>query len=209
MRTRKSPQERRNEILDVAQRLFAAEGYSQVQVEDMLKASGLSRGGFYHHFKSKADVLEGLIERETIELAATATSNSEGVFHGLLVAGSRYRGANPGVLDTLSRSPDVADYLHFAESAQRRHLCGPLSEAVQSAIDAGRYEPSPPEHVADLFLAVNARINRMRLTGQWTDAEALAYSRTALRAIGALLGAQDEFLNLANALQTGKGGDQI
>jgi AcrR family transcriptional regulator len=54
---------RRNEILDVAQRLVATKGYQQMTIEDILAELGISKGAFYHYFDSKADLLESLVAR--------------------------------------------------------------------------------------------------------------------------------------------------
>jgi AcrR family transcriptional regulator len=45
------------ELVEIAEKLFLDKGYEETSVEDILKASGLSKGGFYHYFKSKEEVL--------------------------------------------------------------------------------------------------------------------------------------------------------
>jgi AcrR family transcriptional regulator len=55
--------ERRNEILDAAQRLIYTKGYEQMSIQDLLDILGISRGAFYHYFDSKQALLEALIER--------------------------------------------------------------------------------------------------------------------------------------------------
>lgn len=54
---------RRNEILDVAQRLVYTKGYEQMTIQDMLDDLQISKGAFYHYFDSKPALLEALIER--------------------------------------------------------------------------------------------------------------------------------------------------
>ncbi|WP_223068609.1 TetR/AcrR family transcriptional regulator [Paenibacillus caui] len=61
-RTVKDPQQRKQEILQAAEQLFLSNGYEKTTVEDILRKVGLSKGGFYHHFQSKEDVLLGLID---------------------------------------------------------------------------------------------------------------------------------------------------
>ncbi|MFT9496729.1 TetR/AcrR family transcriptional regulator [Anaerosolibacter sp.] len=48
---------KKNELVEIAEKLFIEKGYEETSVEDILKASGLSKGGFYHYFKSKEEVL--------------------------------------------------------------------------------------------------------------------------------------------------------
>ena len=55
--------EKRNEILDVAQRLVYTKGYEQMTIQDILDDLQISKGAFYHYFDSKQALLEALIER--------------------------------------------------------------------------------------------------------------------------------------------------
>jgi AcrR family transcriptional regulator len=54
---------RRNEILDVAQRLVYTRGYEQMTIQDILDDLQISKGAFYHYFDSKQALLEALIAR--------------------------------------------------------------------------------------------------------------------------------------------------
>ena len=45
------------ELVEIAEKMFLVKGYEETSVDDILKASGLSKGGFYHYFKSKEEVL--------------------------------------------------------------------------------------------------------------------------------------------------------
>jgi AcrR family transcriptional regulator len=59
----KSADDRRNEILDGAQALFFERGYERTTVNDVIARVGISKGGFYHHFTAKEDLLEGITAR--------------------------------------------------------------------------------------------------------------------------------------------------
>lgn len=54
---------KRNEILDVAQRLVYTKGYERMTIQDILAELKISSGAFYHYFDSKPAVLEAFIER--------------------------------------------------------------------------------------------------------------------------------------------------
>ena len=49
-RTVKAHAVRRNEILDVAQRLIYTKGYEQMTIQDILDGLQISKGAFYHYF---------------------------------------------------------------------------------------------------------------------------------------------------------------
>lgn len=73
MRIVKDAEERKNEILDVAERLFCAKGYDNTSTNDILKEVGIARGTLYYHYKSKEDILDAMIERLTNQLVGKAT----------------------------------------------------------------------------------------------------------------------------------------
>lgn len=53
-------QQRRDEVLDAAQRLFATIGYEATSVNQIICEVGISKGAFYHYFQSKEDLIEAL-----------------------------------------------------------------------------------------------------------------------------------------------------
>ena len=72
MRIVKEAEERREEILDAAEKLFAAKGFDNTSTGDILDAVGIARGTLYYHFKSKEDILDGVIQRVTERLMQDA-----------------------------------------------------------------------------------------------------------------------------------------
>lgn len=80
MRVVKEAEERRNEILDAAEKLFGEKGFDGTSTNDILDEVGIARGTLYYHFKSKEDILDAMIERMTgrlIQKAAEITSQKE------------------------------------------------------------------------------------------------------------------------------------
>src|ERR1700736_4830482 len=54
-------QEPRQEILRTAARLFQQQGYDATSMNDVAAALKLSKGGLYHHFQSKDEILFDLM----------------------------------------------------------------------------------------------------------------------------------------------------
>lgn len=68
MARNKHPEETVNLILDVSFRLFMEKGYERTSIQDIIdNLGGLSKGAIYHHFKSKEDILNAVIDRMTAE----------------------------------------------------------------------------------------------------------------------------------------------
>jgi AcrR family transcriptional regulator len=56
------PDERPNELLDAALRIFAERGYANTRLEDIAAAVGVTKGTIYHYFETKEDLLRKAIE---------------------------------------------------------------------------------------------------------------------------------------------------
>lgn len=63
MRVVKEAEERKNEILDAAERLFGTKGFDSTSTNDILNEIGIARGTLYYHFKSKEEILDAVISR--------------------------------------------------------------------------------------------------------------------------------------------------
>jgi TetR/AcrR family transcriptional regulator, transcriptional repressor for nem operon len=46
----------RNRILDAALQVIRTKGYSATTIDDLCTAAGLTKGGFFHHFRGKEDL---------------------------------------------------------------------------------------------------------------------------------------------------------
>ncbi len=54
-------QKTKQNILETAMRLFAEKGLENVKVEDVVKEVGVTRGAFYHYFKSREELIAGVM----------------------------------------------------------------------------------------------------------------------------------------------------
>jgi AcrR family transcriptional regulator len=66
----KPPAERRDELMNAAQRLFLAKGVAPTTIEQITAGADVSKGTFYLYFSSKDDVLAALGERFSQQLVA-------------------------------------------------------------------------------------------------------------------------------------------
>ena len=72
MRIVKTAEDRKNEILDVAEQLFVEKGYDNASTNDIIARIGIARGTLYHHFSSKEEILDAIIDRMTRESIESA-----------------------------------------------------------------------------------------------------------------------------------------
>ena len=56
MPTLETPKSKRDELLEIASRLFYEQGYHKTGVKQIIDEAGIAKGTFYSHFKSKEDL---------------------------------------------------------------------------------------------------------------------------------------------------------
>lgn len=80
----KYPEETVQKILDVSLKLFLEKGYEETTILDIVdNLGGLSRGAFYHHFKSKDEVLNALSDKMFFENNPFEQVKNENGLNGL------------------------------------------------------------------------------------------------------------------------------
>ena len=82
----------RERILDAAETAVLEKGFAATSIEELIAAVGITKGGFFYHFKDKGDLAKTLlvryIEREDAlfdELFTRADALNEDPLHGFLV----------------------------------------------------------------------------------------------------------------------------
>ena len=80
----KYPEETVQKILDASLKLFLEKGYEETTVLDIIREmGGLTRGAFYHHFKSKEEVFDALCEKLFYETNPFEMAKSHKELNGL------------------------------------------------------------------------------------------------------------------------------
>jgi TetR/AcrR family transcriptional repressor of nem operon len=101
----------RQRILDTAERLVIEQGYNATSLDQVIAGSSSSKGAFFHHFSSKADLAEQLVERYVVsDLAELDAGLAAAAATGIDDPGAR-------VVAFLRYYEDGADELMSAQSA--------------------------------------------------------------------------------------------
>ncbi|MEV5848443.1 TetR/AcrR family transcriptional regulator [Streptomyces sp. NPDC051985] len=130
MTTRKRPslqQQKRDftraRLLDASLESFGEKGYLGATVDDIALAAGCSRATFYLHFKSRAEVIMALLQREAPDLAEALREFDDQLARGItrsevrqrLEAGWKQLASMPGFLSALQMAvltePEVSEWL--------------------------------------------------------------------------------------------------
>lgn len=77
-RTRLSPAERREQLLDLGVRLLATRSLDELSIDLLAEEAGISRGLLYHYFGSKHDFREAVVRRAADDLIAQTAPPVDG-----------------------------------------------------------------------------------------------------------------------------------
>ena len=57
----------RDNVLNIAEKLILQKGFSATSIDEVIQQSGLTKGGFFYHFKNKNDLARHIMVRYKIE----------------------------------------------------------------------------------------------------------------------------------------------
>lgn len=168
MRIVKEAEERKNEILDVAERLFSVKGFDNTSTGDILAEVGIARGTLYYHFKSKEEILDAVIERMMGRMLARAKGlvkqKEIPVWQRLtlMIRAVQISGDWGDALMEQIHKPQNA-LMH--QKIQERLLAGMnplLTELIEEGVAAGICHTDYPAEVAEMtFLYVNSAFDNL------------------------------------------------
>ena len=157
--------ERRNEILAAALQAFSEKGYDKTSIDDVVRATGLSKGTIYWYFKNKQTLFAALMAFVVDQLFAdfrTILSTSQPM---------PPRAAVTAILDginaVLEMNPKAASLtadfmlqgLHYPEMQQKyaafyAEFIDGLGAIIQRGIDAGEFRAVDPHAAAAAFIGL-------------------------------------------------------
>ena len=85
-RQQQKSRETKEKIFQAAKRILGKKGYEELSIKNICEEAGVSNGSFYHHFKTKDDLLSYYIEDQPkIELdLLELPADVEGVKRGII-----------------------------------------------------------------------------------------------------------------------------
>jgi AcrR family transcriptional regulator len=153
----------RRRILDAAQAEFSRNGFHATSVEDVVKASGLSKGGFYFHFPSKDALFAALYDECANALYERAASAAAGEPEVLDRLAAGVRGFLRGCYEMRSAK------LIFAEAGGRNPVLDAKREETMDRF-AGMVETELDEAIAQGTIPqVNARVMARAFVGAFSE----------------------------------------
>ena len=197
MRIVKPAEERKNEILDVAEQLFAEKGFDNASTNDIINRIGIARGTLYHHFGSKEEILDALVERMTRQGIARAraivSEKSRPVMERLtgtiLALNIIDEGAGSVVMEQIHKPQNAL--LHQKMQERLISGVGPLiSELIREGNEEGIFDSGFPDEAAEMIILYSntAFDDLAGLTPEQLDHKSRAFICHTERILGAAEG---------------------
>jgi TetR/AcrR family transcriptional regulator, fatty acid metabolism regulator protein len=185
----------RQRLLDAAEQVFAEKGYHGAVVEDIIRASDSSKGGFYFHFPNKQGIFLALIDALVPKLAAAIDSAIADETDPIAQMDAALR----TVLETFSRHRKLSKILlveavglghGFDEKLMhtRGYFASMIQHYLDHAMAAGAIAPLDTEIASwAWFGAINELVVRWLITGRPEKLETLIpqLRQLLLRSVGA------------------------
>ncbi|MBE5106403.1 TetR/AcrR family transcriptional regulator [Bacillus thuringiensis] len=206
MRVVKEYEERRNEILDTAEKLFVTKGYTKTTVNDILKEIGIAKGTFYHYFKSKEEVMDEIIMRiikADVAKAKAIVSNPnipvlDKLFRILMEQSPKSGDIKEKMIEQFHQ-PNNAE-MHQKSLVQSIIYLSPvLTEVLKQGIEEGIFSTPYPQETIELLIS-SAQVIFDDGLFQWKPEEmmrrAIAYIKMMEASVGAKEGSFDYMLEV-------------
>jgi TetR/AcrR family transcriptional regulator, transcriptional repressor for nem operon len=161
--------ETKTKLLDAALKVVRAKGYSATRVEDICGEAGVTKGAFFHYFKSKED------------LAVAAADYWSQVTGGLFATAPYHRPLDP--LDRLLAYVDFRKALLQGELPEFTCLVGTMVQETYDTHPAIREAcaASITGHAATLIEDIEAARRRYGISDGWTSESLALYTQAAIQ----------------------------
>jgi TetR/AcrR family transcriptional regulator, transcriptional repressor for nem operon len=159
----------KDNMLAAALSVIRSKGYAATSVDDLCAAAGVSKGAFFHHFKSKED------------LAVAAAERWSQMTGDLFAAAPYHKHADP--LDRVLGYIDFRKALLTGELPQFTCLVGTMVQETYASNPAIRdaCARSISNHVAKLEEEIRAALAKRRISPSWTAASLALYTQAVLQ----------------------------
>lgn len=156
-------------ILDAALAVIRAKGYSATRIEDICEAAGLTKGSFFHHFKTKE------------ELAVSAAEHWSETTGDLFAAAPYHQPSDP--LDRVLGYIDFRRDLLRGEVPEFTCLVGTMVQEVYDTVPAIRdaCDRCISDHAATLEADIAEAVRRHGVEADWTPRSLALHTQAVLQ----------------------------
>lgn len=194
VRSVKTPEVRRAEILQAASELFQEIGYESTSVDSIVRSAGIAKGTFYYYFKSKDEVLAALAQQLCAEMVARSQIIADDPqlgaidkFCAIIASQNQTVEAGQALVEDLHRPENRA--LHERSNIETVLAFGPiLAAVVEQGNQEGVFQVDDPLSTVQFILAGSLFLFGHQMFS-WTPEEQAARMQAMLLLIERTFGA--------------------
>jgi TetR/AcrR family acrAB operon transcriptional repressor len=163
-RTREEALATREQLLDAAERVFRERGVGHATLAEVADAAGVTRGAVYHHFDSKAELFEAMVDRADMPMdaafdpAEVAVPDPLGAVRERAVRALLHLASSPrvrSVFEVVFLRCEYTDELAAVERnrlKEREHCLGICGSLLDQAVARGQLPRKTDTRTASLLL---------------------------------------------------------
>lgn len=194
MKKPKSPEERKKEILDVAETFFTTKGYAETTINDILNEVGIAKGTFYYYFKSKEEVMHAVVDRfinmevnAAKDVAANETLNAPEKIFGIIMAQNQHENGKEKMIKELHEVSNAE--MHQKSLTETIMKLTPiLTDVIEQGIKEGEFATPYPKETVEVLLVSSGFIFDEGIF-QWTLEEQIQKAKAFVYILETVLGA--------------------
>jgi AcrR family transcriptional regulator len=149
---------RRQQILDTAAAVFAEKGIASTTVRDISEQVGIYSGSLYHYFKSKEEIIAGVLEPivasqvAALERIMATTDDPVEILSQAVVAAVSQTAANPDAARILQQNgSQLGNYRGLDDLVrERRSLRLAVEKVIADGVTDGHFRPDVDPQVASM-----------------------------------------------------------
>lgn len=161
-RTQKDFAPRKEKLIQIALDQFLEKGYENTTITDLQKAFGLTKGGMYHYFSGKEEILDAVIEKGLGDLIDEWRGHIKDLPEKdrlMYVCFTNTANSFSSRLLQYGRSGE-SSIVTYKLREQRMKMPVPLvAEIIKQYIDSGFYICDHPEEMAEILLVLAVSIS--------------------------------------------------
>ena len=185
------PDQRRAALTSAAANLFAARGIEATTIDDIAARAGVSKGSFYHYFRTKAEILTAVRSRFAIEFRDRVAATVER--RGQVSWAEKLQAWVEGTASAYFDLQPLHDVLfHGAEGSPHRERVSEyltvqhLAELLHAGTSAGAWRVQDPQATAVvLFCGLHGAIDEALISGTPHGQISLTIAPLFLQMVGA------------------------
>lgn len=164
--TNKSSQfnSKREEIIQTSLQLFMQKGYENTTINNIIGAANVSKGGMYHYFKSKEEVLDVVIHHlididmeRFVPIISNKKMNAIDKLNTISILSEDKPEKLMEITDCFSRNPNsLFDYR--AEELSKERTIPIIEKVILQGVQEGIFQTAYPEEIAQIYFTLVSSI---------------------------------------------------